>query len=594
MQLPPPLAPWRTWLLGFDEELALAVGALLQRLQPLLGPLAALRRSGEADPDGIDDLRRRGSYERLLLSEWAIADALPEEFLRRAAAGEHLFLHPRRVQPRGNAQIVALFDCGPLQLGTPRLVHIALAILLAQRAERLGARFGWGCLQEATPLAALDQASDLQSLLLRRSLLPADDTAVAAWRTTLQALPQATECWLIGATAALLPTTHCVTLRRRLDGRIALQLSARHNQRETLLDAPPAAAGERLLRGEFTGLAVPKKPARGTAAAARFGLDRPPLLDHDGKRILLPLLGEPGLLQVRQTPRASQRVESNVLRWRSGASLLAPLFLSRGCGGVLSLAGHLRGWNMDPFKQLARPATEAMNTAPGQGRWLQAVMLGPANGSAKLLLLDNAGNLADYGHQRSEGAPAPDRLTPSILALHAVDNVSALAVCAMPTQAVLLRIAPGSDTETLLRVPTVQTAKTAFIAGASARNQWQGTFAYAATAADGSGANWKLIYCSDGSTRHGEASLPPRVHAIGLGVEPQAPQRHALLGLEADRRRLMLYLPQPLPVFTSDAAIRQAAVCASGARAAVLTERRELLLIDVATQQVLLQVQSPA
>ncbi len=43
-------------------------------------------------PDGYDGIGRRGSYDRLLASEWLIHDELPDEFLRRVVSGEHAFL----------------------------------------------------------------------------------------------------------------------------------------------------------------------------------------------------------------------------------------------------------------------------------------------------------------------------------------------------------------------------------------------------------------------------------------------------------------------------------------------------------------------
>ena len=79
---------------------------------------------------------------------------------------------------------------------------------------------------------------------------------------------------------------------------------------------------------------------------------------------------------------------------------------------------------------------------------------------------------------------------------------------------------------------------------------------------------------------------------LGLAVEPQAPERHALIGIDRDRRRIILFPPQPIEIHTSETPIVHASVCANGDRVALLTERRELRLIDVAARQLVLQLRS--
>jgi hypothetical protein len=151
-QLPPLLQPWTAWLSLFPDDLAQTLGQLLLRLQPLLGPLHRHSARMAVEPAGIGDIVRRGSYDRLLASEWALADSVPEEFLRRAANGELLFMGPEPANSETSLRCVALFDAGPAQLGEPRLAHLALFILLARRAELAGAAFHWGILQQPAVL----------------------------------------------------------------------------------------------------------------------------------------------------------------------------------------------------------------------------------------------------------------------------------------------------------------------------------------------------------------------------------------------------------------------------------------------------------
>ena len=71
-------------LVGFTSSASGAIEALFgpPREAPLLG-------GGEID--GYAGLARRGDFERLLLSEWLLADEMPDEFIRRATSNELAF-----------------------------------------------------------------------------------------------------------------------------------------------------------------------------------------------------------------------------------------------------------------------------------------------------------------------------------------------------------------------------------------------------------------------------------------------------------------------------------------------------------------------
>src|SRR5437773_2284421 len=101
IELPAPLMPWAPYLTLVPNEQIRAFAPLVQRLDIAIGPLRVQARSGSGQPDGFDGISRRGSYERLLLSEWLLADEMPEEFARRAAMSEHAFLEIARLEPAG-------------------------------------------------------------------------------------------------------------------------------------------------------------------------------------------------------------------------------------------------------------------------------------------------------------------------------------------------------------------------------------------------------------------------------------------------------------------------------------------------------------
>jgi hypothetical protein len=139
--LPAALSPWSKQLSIFPPELSLAIGPLVQRIAAAIDPLHVEDLPGADDPDGFDGLTNRGSYDRLIVSDWLLADELPEEFERRAAMREHLFLKTARRERAHGLGSIVLFDCGPDQLGSPRLAHLALLIVLLRRAERARGNF---------------------------------------------------------------------------------------------------------------------------------------------------------------------------------------------------------------------------------------------------------------------------------------------------------------------------------------------------------------------------------------------------------------------------------------------------------------------
>lgn len=134
MELPRSLAPWAPYLDLFPRDIGLALGPVVRRIALAVEPLAAHALSGSGDPDGFDGLSNRGSYDRLLASEWLLSEELPDEFLRRAAEGEHVFLKIGRREPVRSRLSVVLFDVGPNQLGSPRIAHLAALIVMARRA----------------------------------------------------------------------------------------------------------------------------------------------------------------------------------------------------------------------------------------------------------------------------------------------------------------------------------------------------------------------------------------------------------------------------------------------------------------------------
>lgn len=203
MKLPQSLASWAQYLTIFPDETSLTIGKMAQRIAPLFGSLRSNAQNANGEPDGYDGLTRRGLYNRLLLSEMALADEMPDEFLRRAAMSEHLFLQLARVEASSSQISVALFDAGPEQLGEPRIAHLAVLIVLQRRAEIAKAKFKWGVLQDED-FRIFDEVtpSNVMHLLNQRTHKTVNDETIKNWRAKLNEIEQADDVWF-GASLGL-------------------------------------------------------------------------------------------------------------------------------------------------------------------------------------------------------------------------------------------------------------------------------------------------------------------------------------------------------------------------------------------------------
>ena len=295
--LPPVLARWARELAGLPAPLVAGVGPWLARLAVAIGPLPGDRHAERGELDGVDGLARRGSYERLLVGEWAIAEVWPDEFLRRAAGGEHLFVaRAHRAPPRQRSSVV-LVAAGPSQLGAPRLVHVAALVVLARRAAAAGASFRWGVLER--PDDGLSEGVDpaaLERLLRARTAITAGPAQVAAWQAALGG----DDRWVIGGDehAALARSlgARALVVRDPLDAE-ASALEVAIDATRLRLALPPNDVAARLIRDPLTRRASPAAPPL-TETPRRLWFVQ------GGKRLAIDLGDRVALWPIPGSPRA--------------------------------------------------------------------------------------------------------------------------------------------------------------------------------------------------------------------------------------------------------------------------------------------------
>jgi hypothetical protein len=302
IRLPRHLSPWAEELALFPEDIALSIGAVVSRLQSIVGGLESAH-AGTGEPDGYDGIGRRGPYERLLASEWLLHDEAPDEFLRRVVASEHAFLSRAFGQKAAGRRSVALFDAGLDQLGAPRIAHLALLILLARRAARQGASFEWGVFQDGTLHAGVSESTILE-LLRARSTRRTSNADIERWMAIVGSAPLS-ELWCIGHRRVAAAERHgarTITVADVLEpGPQRIEVASRGKR--AILDLPPAKDAVRLLRDPFSARAP--RPIQGELD---FEAGSALVFSADGRWLYL--RGDPATLitvHVPGSPAASAR-----------------------------------------------------------------------------------------------------------------------------------------------------------------------------------------------------------------------------------------------------------------------------------------------
>jgi hypothetical protein len=211
-------------------------GRLMAQLDKGMVTRTAL--SPTEEPAGWAGVARKGPWERLAPSQWALADAAPEEFARRADEGELAFWDLAQESPEAARSIWIWVDAGPDQLGACRVVQIALLLWLQRACFRSGGEFYWGTVQ--SPKKGYEQlgADELRVFLAARSVDPP--------RRPPERL-DGLQTWCVGAPEWMTQVPigiQRVSLRELNSDSVELQAFGRHLK----LTLPTARRAVRLLR----------------------------------------------------------------------------------------------------------------------------------------------------------------------------------------------------------------------------------------------------------------------------------------------------------------------------------------------------------
>lgn len=594
MTLPAATRAWLPWLSWFSADLAATLGDILTRLDPLLGRFHGRAQSGDAEPEGLEDLRRRGTYDRLLSSEWLLADELPDEFMRRAAGGEHLFVAPRPRARRSQRLIVGLFDAGPLQFGAPRLVHVALWILLARRAAQAGGTFRWGVAHVPGVLHDAAAPDDLLRLLGARSHALAGQAQSDSWRLWLahHVGEGLGECWRIGRVADVAaPATHAVALARGFPGDV-LDVRLRHpgGMRHALLPlVGKDAAAASLLQGRFE-----HRPAVGALVRSdALSLRMAPLLSEAGDHVAVPTLAKPGITVFRVPKPGTKKTAKAFLHlpWTARAEPLAGAFQGKHLGILLSgMQSRLHFWQLHGTA-MNRPPKEEFDAPPGVSRWLPCAAL-RMDKTQRVYVLDAARRLVYW--VLSGAGRGPLLLQRDVCAMAQVTSHRIVYV-AEEDGLLWARSANGMRQEPMRMSLGLDAGRQPVVLIGAARG-WRrgvgiGACAVGRVCMDGA-LEWTVIEASSARVEPARWSVSMPAAAV-IGLVPTEDDASALVAIDPSRRRLKLVRARGATVvFNAPATIERHAVCPNSGIVAMLTSERHLIVFSTIDKEVRLTVQS--
>lgn len=351
---------WEPELRHFARELIGHLASLSERIIHALGPLRISTEQRSDEPNGYSALTRRGPYERLLSSEWALQLENEDEFIRRATSGEHLFVELERRSPAVALEAWLLFDTGPSQLGAPRIAQLAALLAFHRRAREAGITLRWAPLwqfevpefDELTPRTvqgwcdartAHEPTAGVLSQWLSR-WPPNDDVQRDVWLVGGPSLtPLATQFGWNALSIDDAPGDGSSSLE--------VQVTPSKKSRPTrfTLALPEVATQVRLLRDPF-GWSKPKPTPVSTPRTSLALEPRTELVfSHDGHRLLVRTAeGGVAALPLRNTSRAMYGWPT-VATLPVGTRLVAAVWGSRRARGLVveTAEGALHGADWD-------------------------------------------------------------------------------------------------------------------------------------------------------------------------------------------------------------------------------------------------------
>jgi len=556
-----------------------------------------------------------------------LADEVPEEFLRRAVSSEHLFFTPRLQTPVSERSIVAIFDTGPLQLGSAKLVHVAAWILLSRRAQEMGGQLRWGQMQAPGLLRDGTGDTALKALLQARTYKTVGPVCATDWlahfkdspeRGTHGRGPEDLEIWWIGFGQVRPPPAASAWLGLRvrpdmLGDHLEVALDGKRGMRRTQLPIPPERLGALVVRGEFR--APVTRPTR-LDGSYRIGLTHAPLINFQSSHVAVREVDGHSLL-VFAIPKAHQGgvIKPRRHTWSSKHSVVATLLDGRQPGALNVNGDSLHFWQLPGFVVRDRPPPEVFD-ATVAARMLSMVLLEDTF-LRRLCVMDRAGRLVAWDArkantmQKAQTPPATPAIDVNAAAEVLVTGAIGLAQISAGGAHVVTQSSDGIavqfiSTQTngrfarVLLSPPIESADQAWLAYGTPRRQVPVLRGVALRHA-ASPERWTVLprqglaSPSQGSTPQAiEVLLSPALRALGMCVDAKGDLQ--LVVMAADRLRLMFHGMDGRISLLAQARspIERCTVDALRGYVVFITRDRELVVMDPREQKAVLLVRSEA
>ncbi len=371
-RLPAGLEPWGEALQVLDVELLVGLAPMLRAVEALL-TRHDQRAHETGEPNGYDGMTTRGVPERLLMSEWLMAQEAPEEFLRRAAHRELLHLKTAFTQPRSGGEHVLLVDAGPHQHGVPRLVQLAILIVVQRRASAAGSGLRVGILGDPADRWLTGELGHLLTTWRQRrqSTGPtAGDIEARLNALTAEGSTSTTadHVWLVaGPTLAAQPheVRHVITVTEGAYSAAGVSEATVHCDGERVeLPLPHHSVAVQALRtAQFRSSSAPSLPYAAPPAAA--GTLRQPLFASTSPRLLLRGTDDRDVWWVN-----IRSGDEKLRHTRFPGPVIAAAWLGRRLLALTLEAGRLRvrhmGRRMGDLDLIDVPATEPLSTTAAE------------------------------------------------------------------------------------------------------------------------------------------------------------------------------------------------------------------------------------
>ncbi|MEU7751185.1 hypothetical protein [Micromonospora sp. NPDC049171] len=359
--LPASLAPWASALSALTSDVALAMGPLVRRIDELVSG-AEDTATDDGQPDGYDGLAPRGTIERLLPSQVQLLQELPDEFVRRAAGGELLYLASAHRSAAARGRVAVLVDTGPGQLGAARLVQLAALVVLHRQAASQGRSLVLGVLGERPgSWRDGDLSRQLAGWLVARRPADPEPSTVREWTEQLDSADQA---WLLTGPrlASELPDRHRMLVSDEqewgADG--ATRVRAVVGDRHLDLPLPPVKIALRVLRGTAF-RSAPVGDAVGSLRTPTFPSSAPYLIARgDGPAEVVSVRVPTGRLRRHHLPGpalAAARLGQRLVLLSCVDEMLRPIVIGKALGNTQDVAV--------PLATIGRSAADVETAAQG-------------------------------------------------------------------------------------------------------------------------------------------------------------------------------------------------------------------------------------